>query len=127
MGSDEQVYLYAFAERLKNLRNERSISQNDLAEEIDVSEQTIRRFERAEAVPNLIHLHKLSNYFDVTISYLAGSDIYEDYDLMTIKNKVDEIKDYIESKEIESTENPLLQNKFLNFLINDFKNNGFLK
>ena len=61
-----------FAERLKELRKERNMSELQLAKVLGVSSTTINRWERGLRVPNLDSLVLLARFFDVSIDYLCG-------------------------------------------------------
>lgn len=65
-----------FAERLKQLREERGISQAVVGKVIGVSRYAIYTYEKEKAAPTLEGLAALADYFDVTTDYLLGrSDI----------------------------------------------------
>ena len=53
------------------LRTQRNMSQGDLAEQLDVSRQSISKWEPDGAVPELDKLIKLSNIFGVTLDELV--------------------------------------------------------
>lgn len=61
-----------FAERLKELRKERNMSELQLAKVLGVSSTTINRWGRGLRVPNLDSLVLLARFFDVSIDYLCG-------------------------------------------------------
>ena len=61
-----------FAERLKELRDERHLSQKALGEEIGVSENTIYRWESSTQAPREEYVMRLSNFFQVGSAYLTG-------------------------------------------------------
>lgn len=63
-----------FGERLKELRTEREIGQVELATKIGVSKGTISLWENNLREPTLSNLIALSNFFHVTIDYLAGNE-----------------------------------------------------
>ena len=68
-----------FAERLKDLREEKGLSLSQLAREIGVSHVAILRWENNTRIPNIESLKILANYFGVTTDYLLGlEDWYED-------------------------------------------------
>jgi transcriptional regulator with XRE-family HTH domain len=54
--------------RINGLRNERGISQEKLAKDIDVAPNTISRWENATHKPKLTELDRLATYFNVHIS-----------------------------------------------------------
>ena len=53
--------------RLKNLRTQRSVSQNALAEALSVSRQTINSIENGKFDPSLTLAMKLTRYFEVSL------------------------------------------------------------
>ena len=59
-----------FGERLYELRNEKNISQEELAEVLDVSRQSISKWENDKAYPEMTRLLFMSDYFDVSLDYL---------------------------------------------------------
>ena len=69
----EYIYMdNLFAERLKELRQEKHIGQIQLAKELDVGKSIISLWERGECEPTLSKLITIAKYFDVSIDYLAG-------------------------------------------------------
>lgn len=61
-----------FAERLKDLRQEKSLTLKDLSKEIGVSINTISRWEREERLPNIENIVELAKFFKVSAGYLCG-------------------------------------------------------
>ena len=60
-------------EILRQLRTERGLSQNELANKVHVTRQAVSRWETGETVPNTETLKLLSELFDVSINTLLGS------------------------------------------------------
>jgi len=58
--------------RIKELRRDRGWTQRDLANKMNVSQQTIGSWEVGRAEPNAEALTKLSELFEVSIDYLLG-------------------------------------------------------
>lgn len=58
--------------RLKELRDEKNISQLQLASAIDTNQSTIGRWEKGLISPSIEYVEKLSNYFGCSIDYLVG-------------------------------------------------------
>ena len=61
-----------FAERLKELREEMNLSQNELAEKTGFSVACINRWEKNIRVPNVESLFILCLFFKVPADYLIG-------------------------------------------------------
>lgn len=59
-----------FSEKLRNLRMEKGLSQEDLAGIFDVSRQTVSKWEAGISLPEVDKLIALSDHFQVTIDYL---------------------------------------------------------
>lgn len=71
-----------FSRRLKELRLERGITQEELSKITGVSFPTISRYEKGHRdEPKLSILRVLSNYFDVPLDYMAGESDIRDKDL----------------------------------------------
>lgn len=63
-------------ERLKELRQERGLSQRELAAVFGLNSVTYLHYEKEQRQPPLELLFKFASYFDVTIDYLLG---YSDF------------------------------------------------
>lgn len=61
-----------FAERLKELRKDKNMTQVQLAEELGVSKGTIAMWEIGKREPNFETLNRLSDIFDKRIDYILG-------------------------------------------------------
>lgn len=60
----------SFGERLYKLRSDKNISQEELAELLDVSRQSISKWENDKAYPEMTRLLFMSDYFGVSLDYL---------------------------------------------------------
>lgn len=56
--------------RIKELRNERNISQMNLAKQIGVSQKAIDYWERGVNEPKASYIILLCDYFDISADYL---------------------------------------------------------
>ena len=56
--------------RLKELRKKRKISQLKLAMDLNMSQNTISRYENSEREADYLTLIKICDYFNVSIDYL---------------------------------------------------------
>lgn len=61
-----------FAERLKELRTEKGIGQNQLSRDLNLSNASISYWENCKQEPSISALFKLAEYFDVSADYLIG-------------------------------------------------------
>lgn len=59
-------------DRLNQLREERGLSQGELAKELETNTNQIGRWERNEVIPNSDTIIKLATYFNVSSDYLLG-------------------------------------------------------
>ncbi len=65
-----------FAERLKNLRKEKGLSQAELAKALNLTQRKISYLETGQFEPDLTILWEISNYFGVSCDYLIGKSEY---------------------------------------------------
>jgi len=61
-----------FAERLKELRTEKDLSQEQLAKATGLSRSALNYWENQQRVPNANAVIILSRYFGVSTDYLLG-------------------------------------------------------
>lgn len=62
------------SDKLIELRKEKSWSQEDFAEKLDVSRQAISRWENGTALPDAQNILRISKLFNVTADYLLNDD-----------------------------------------------------
>ena len=61
-------------EKIYKLRNDKGFSQGDLAEKLDVSRQSVSKWENDSAIPELEKLIKLSEIFNITLDELVKNE-----------------------------------------------------
>lgn len=61
-----------FGDKLKELRTERNMTQEDLAKRLDIVKATVSGYETSQTYPSIEVLLKLCDIFDVTSDYLLG-------------------------------------------------------
>lgn len=66
-----------FSEKLIRLRRKAGLSQEQLAAQLDVTRQSVSKWESGSAVPELGKLIALSDLFGVTIDYLVKDTVTE--------------------------------------------------
>jgi len=57
---------------LKSLRQEFGISQQRLADAVNVSQQSINQYENHKIEPDIAVLSRLADYFNTSIDYIVG-------------------------------------------------------
>lgn len=72
-----------FSEKLLTLRKASDLTQEQLAEKLDVSRQSISKWESGQATPELEKIVALSAIFDVTTDYLLKSSEIDDLSVKT--------------------------------------------
>lgn len=76
--------------KLSTLRKKAGLSQEDVAEKLDVSRQTVSKWENDQSTPELIKAKMLSELYCVSYDYLiSGSE--QPSDVTSIEHIVDEI------------------------------------
>nr|WP_315022137.1 helix-turn-helix transcriptional regulator [uncultured Aminipila sp.] len=64
-----------FGENLKTIRNQKGMSQETLAQELNVVRQTISKWEKGLSVPDAEMLTRISDLFEIPVSQLLGVKI----------------------------------------------------
>ena len=67
-----------FADKLIQLRKEKGLSQEDLADSLGVSRQAVSRWEQGNTFPDLPNLQKIVKVFGVSADYLICDDYAEE-------------------------------------------------
>lgn len=78
-------------ERLKQSRTNKGFSQTNVADHLNISRQSISKWENGNSLPDLANLVKLSNYYEVSIDELLKEN-------KQLKNKIEANKLEIEDK-----------------------------
>ena len=73
------------SDKIVGLRKSNGMSQEDLAEKLNISRQSISRWEMGSALPDATNILQLSKLFSVTTDYLLNDDYKSDNDLPKIK------------------------------------------
>jgi len=75
-----------FADRLRELRKRKGITQRATAQFLDITDQSYQKYEYGTREPNHATIIKLANFFDAPIDYLLGRT--DDFDTITITERV---------------------------------------
>ncbi|NMA50501.1 MAG: helix-turn-helix transcriptional regulator [Mollicutes bacterium] len=79
-----------FGQKLKEIRKRFGLSQEQLAEIMNVSRQAITKWENDNGLPDISNLQELSKVFGVTIDYLLDND--NQLPALKMKKKLDKAK-----------------------------------
>lgn len=73
--------LPAFKIRMKELRNEKGITQYEMAEQLSFTRASVGHWEQGARVPNYKNLTKIADFFGVSVDYLLGNtDLQNQYE-----------------------------------------------
>lgn len=86
----------SFGENLKKIRTNRNITQQQLADYLNVTRPTIAGYETKGKEPDFKTLIMISQYFDVSIDYLIKGSIYQ-YDPTSISSCLKDNQDILYS------------------------------
>ena len=89
---------------IRRLRKERNLTQEELAQQLNVTFQAISRWENGTALPDAQNILQISKLFNVTTDYLLNDDYESDNDIPAVKTATAE------------TDAPILINIFLSFI-----------
>lgn len=80
-----------FADKLTQLRKKAGWSQEELAEQMNVTRQSVSKWEGAQSIPDLEKMIRLSELFGVSTDYLLKDEI-EDEECTTPADKVSKLR-----------------------------------
>lgn len=83
---------------LKFMRSNKNISQQQLAEVIGISQQSINKYENHSVEPDIEILIKLADYFNTSIDFLVGNT--------DIEHKIE----YVEKTDLNNDEKKMIEN-----------------
>lgn len=97
-----------FDKRLKQLREETGLTQEELAKKLNISRGTYAHYETGKREPKFETLQHLATYFNVSVDYLLGKSLLRNYnekiafhlntdgldlgDLEVIQNLIDQMR-----------------------------------
>ena len=108
-----------FGKRLKNLRKDRGLTQNELAKALKVSRSSIEMYEHGKREPDFETQEAIADFFNVNLDYLRGRsdrktltihvvdapeivELYEKYKMLGLDAKV-EVNNFIDYKVSQQT------------------------
>ena len=93
--SDHLLYVQ-LGENIRKLRKQCHLTQDELAERIEVDQKRVSKIERGEARPNLILCLKLANAFHVSVDALLDGVV--EYEL--VQNLLNETSEQLLAQEL---------------------------
>lgn len=94
---------------LRLLRNEKKMTQEELAEKMEVSRQTVAKWENKESIPDIAKCRKLANIFGLSLDEIASIFVNDEALKISSKqsNKVFFGIDRLENNRVNLPENAL--------------------
>lgn len=133
MSRKEGLLMEALNERIKRLRKEKGLTQNQLADQLGVTDKAVSKWEVGEANPDISLLVKMAQLFDVTVDYLLTGVSPEKEVVVSPKEmliKTDDSK-YLEKVSINDFDIvDMYKNKLVNvftYLLDNNKINQYIK
>ena len=65
---------FVIAKNIQKLRQEKGMTQLELAEKINYSDKTVSKWERGESLPDIVVLKSVADLFEVTLDYLVEEE-----------------------------------------------------
>ena len=101
--------MMTFSEKLMDLRRKAGLSQEQLADRLGVTRQSVSKWESGTAMPELVKLISLSDIFGVSVDYLVkdyleepegadGGDDLSAQQAERLEKKVDELTNYVKGR-----------------------------
>ncbi len=87
-----EVIMLRIGENIRKYRREKELSQEMLAERLNVSFQTVSKWERGETHPDITLLPALANFFNVSVDTLLG--VREIKEAEEVKGILDALYEY---------------------------------
>lgn len=85
----------SLSNRIKTLRKNSQISQEELAEQLNISRQSVTKWESGDSIPDIERLIELSSIFGVTIDYLLKGDTIYSMDQQSVISDKEEIISFL--------------------------------
>ena len=73
-----------FANQLGFLRRSQQLTQEQLADKLGVTKQSVSNWKNGNIMPSVEMLEKIADYFNVSVDYLLGRNVFEQSSLSVI-------------------------------------------
>lgn len=85
---------------LRELRKEQRITQEDLAEKLNVSSRTISRWETGSNMPDISLLIEIADFFDVSIPEIINGERKSEKMDEEVKEVAEKLSDYADAEKV---------------------------
>ena len=69
-----QALKFIIAKNIQKLRQEKGMTQAELAEKLNYSDKSVSKWERGESLPDIVVLKSVADLFEVTLDYLVEEE-----------------------------------------------------
>lgn len=83
-----------YGKRIRDCRNEKGLTQTELAEKLSTTQSTIGKYEREELQPNIDTLILICKLFEVSADYIIGLEDETGTKTYSSKNHIENINNY---------------------------------
>ena len=91
--------------RIKLIRTERGVTQEELGKYLNVGKSTISQYETNKSTPDPVTITKIADYFNVSTDYLLGRTEYRNYPHTQAAHIAENESEYpLKEKDIEHLE-----------------------
>lgn len=85
------IFFMKWNKRIRDLREDNDLTQEDLASQLGISKRTLLRYESGVSEPTISVLISLSLLFNVSVDYIIGTKDTTEIDEISIKNELDHV------------------------------------
>lgn len=85
--------------RIRKIRTEKNMTQNQLAKICDISLSALNKYERNERIPKIDTLEKIAEGLEVQLNYLVGRSQYQRFDSQLMESDISNLIKKIEKKD----------------------------
>jgi immunity repressor protein len=85
------IFFMKWNKRIRDLREDNDMTQDDLASQLGISKRTLLRYESGVSEPTISVLISLSLLFNVSVDYIIGTKDTTEIDEISIKNELDSV------------------------------------
>lgn len=100
---------------IKQMRLNKAWSQEELAQSLHTSRQTISKWENGISVPDANTLINIATLFDTNVASILGENIKEDISMSEISNKLEVLNSILARR--ENRQRNLIRNLLIGFLL----------